>query len=140
MPLFPSAAWCRQLVELANADPEAQAAGQGWNWDVAFVVDADPPACPEPFAVWGRPRDGRVETFRVLDDLGEIDELDPPYLLRARYRIWKDLLQGRLDPVKALTGRQIQLRGDLAELLRRLKYRPMADRILGLMETEFAKE
>lgn len=140
MPLFPSEAWCRRLVELANADPEAREAGKGWRWDVALVVEAEPPVLARPFAVWGRPRDGRVESFRVLDDLGEIDELDPPFLVRARYATWKELLLGRLDPVKALTGRKIQVKGDMEELMRRLKYRPVADRILGLVETEFAKE
>jgi len=70
------------------------------------VVEAEPPAVPRPVAAWGRHQGGRIAEWRILEDLDEILEIEPAYVVRAPYRLWKDLLSRRADPVQAaLTGR-----------------------------------
>ena len=44
-------------------------------------------------------------------------EIVAPFVLRADYAVWKELAQGTLDPLAALTNRRIVLTGSLPKLL-----------------------
>ena len=38
----------------------------------------------------------------MLDDPDDLEEIEPAYLARAPYSVWKGLLSGTLDPVEAV--------------------------------------
>jgi putative sterol carrier protein len=139
MPRFPSKEWCEEAIRLVNDDPEARAAGEGWVGDFGAVIEPEG-ALKKPFTVHVVPRDGRIEKFKVLPDPDDLDELEPLYLARAPYSVWKGLLKGTLDPVEAVLKRKIQLKGDVQPLIERLKYKGIADRVLALVKTEYVDE
>jgi putative sterol carrier protein len=61
-------------------------------------------------------------------------------VVRAPYRLWKDLLSRRADPVQAaLTGR-VRVEGDLESLVRRAQYRYIVEGALAVLSTEFPDE
>ncbi len=76
----------------------------------------------------------------MLADPDDILELEPAYVLRAPYRLWKDLLLGRLDPVKTALSGRLRVEGDLEALLRRASYRYVIERALAQLGTAFADE
>jgi len=86
------------------------------------------------------PRESRIESLRVLDDPDDLDELEPAYLARAPYTVWKQLLQGSLDPVEAVLRRSISVKGDLQQLMERLRFKGIADRVLAGLKTEYVDE
>ena len=86
------------------------------------------------------PKAGRIEKFKVLVDPDDLDELEPVYIARAPYSVWKGLLKGTLDPVEAVLKRRIALKGDVQPLIERLKYKGIADRVLAAVHTEFIDE
>jgi putative sterol carrier protein len=140
MARFPSKEWCEDAVRLLNDDPERSLAAQGWQGDIGVIVDAEPGKLARAFVVHVVPRDARIEKLRVLDEPDDLDELEPAYLARAPYTVWKQLLQGSLDPVEAVLRRRIAVKGDLQQVIERLRFKGIADRLLADLKTEFVDE
>ncbi len=138
--LFPSQEWLAALVGAVNAHPDLGRALAGLGADLAAVVEAQPPALPRPFAAWGRQAGGRIGEWRVREDEDEILEIEPAYVVRAPYRLWKDLLRRRLDPVQAALSGRVRVQGDLEALVRRSGYRYVIDAALDRVATEFPDE
>lgn len=137
MPIFPSREWCEEIIAALHADPESARAGLGWEGDVCVAVLAEKPAFPEPFAVYARPEGGRIVEFRVLEDLDEIDEIEPAYVARANYSTWKNLILGDFDPVEAILKRRIQFEGDLEPIIQRAQFKDLFHRALAKVQTTF---
>ncbi|BDG07696.1 SCP2 sterol-binding domain-containing protein [Anaeromyxobacter paludicola] len=138
--IFPSAEWLAAAVAQVNAEPDLAKALAGLGRDLGAVVEPDPPHFRGAFAVWGRQESGRIAEARVLADPDDLLELEPEYVLRAPYRLWKELLLGRLDPVKTALSGRLRVEGDLEALVRRSGYRYVAERALARLDTEFADE
>lgn len=137
--LFPSQAWLAALLDEVNRHPDLARALAGLGPDLAAVVEADAPALWKPFAAYGRHERGRIAAWRVLADLDEIWELEPAYVVRAPYRVWRALLEGD-DPVKAALSGKLKVEGDLQALVRRAHYRTIVDAALARVATEFAAD
>ncbi|ATB33243.1 SCP2 sterol-binding domain-containing protein [Melittangium boletus] len=137
MATFPSKEWCEEAVRLVNEDPERSLAARGWRGDIGVIVDAEPGRLSRPFVVHVVTRDCLIETPRLLEEPDDLDELEPAYLARAPYSVWKQLLQGSLDPVEAVLRRRIAVKGDLQQLIERLRFKGLADRVLAGLKTEY---
>jgi hypothetical protein len=134
--LFASREWIAALAAAMNAQPDLPRALAGLPRDAAFVVVADGAAFPRTLAVHVEQDEGRVARWRVLADEDDVLELEPAYVLRASYRVWKALLTGR-DPVQAALSGQVRVEGDLEALVRRAGYRYLVDAALRAVATEF---
>lgn len=132
---FASREWISAVVAALNAQPDLGRAIAGLGDDAAFVVEPEPPAFPRAVAVHADAEGGRVARFRILADEDDLLELEPAYVLRAPYRIWKALLRGG-DPVKAALSGQVRVEGDLEALVRRAGYRYVLDAALAAVPTE----
>lgn len=140
MATFPSKEWCEEAVRLVNADPERPLAARGWVGDIGVIVDAEPGKLARAFVAHVVPRDSRIEKLRVLEEPDDLDELEPAYLARAPYSVWKQLLQGSLDPVEAVLRRRIAVKGDMQQLIERLRFKGVADRVFAQLRTEYLDE
>ncbi|HEU4382882.1 MAG TPA: hypothetical protein VFR85_05190 [Anaeromyxobacteraceae bacterium] len=138
--VFPSEAWVAAVVGAVNRHPDLPRALAGLGSDLAAVVEADPPAVPVTLAAWGRHARGRIAEWRLLEDEDEILELAPAYVVRGPYRLWKDLLLRRADPLQAALSGMLQVQGDLEALVRRANYRYVLDQALAKVATEFPDE
>lgn len=136
---FPSREWAAALVASLNRQPDLPEALRGLPPDLAAVVVAEPPAVPEDVAVWGRHGNGRIAEWRMLEDPDEILEIEPAYVVRAPYRVWKALLRGE-DPLQAALSGRVQVEGDLEALVRRAHFRHVVDGALAAVPTLFADE
>jgi hypothetical protein len=140
MATFPSKEWCEQAVRLVNEDPERSLAAQGWQGEIGVIVDAEPGKLARAFVAYVVPNNSRIEKLRVLEEPDDLDELEPAYLARAPYSVWKQLLQGSLDPVEAVLRRRIAVKGDLQQLIERLRFKGIADRVFTQLQTEYVDE
>jgi hypothetical protein len=138
--LFPSPEWLGALVAAVNRHPDLPRALAGLGEDLAAVVEAEPPALPRSVAAYGRQDRGRIGEWRLLEDEDEILEIEPAYVVRASYRLWKDLLRRRADPLQAALSGRVRVRGDLEALVRRSNYRYIVDAALAGLPTEFPDE
>jgi putative sterol carrier protein len=140
MPLFPSEEWCEAAIALVNADPERAVAAAGWNGDLGAVVESEAGKLDETFVAYVVPEGDRIGKFKVLPDPDDLEELEPAYVIRGPYSVWKALLQGTMDPVEAIVRRRIRVQGDVQPLIERARFRGIVDRMLRQLETHFADE
>jgi hypothetical protein len=138
--LFASSPWVDAVVASVNRHPDLGRALAGLGADLAAVVDRDGKAFPRSAAVWGRQEGGVIAEWRVLEDEDDVLELQPAYVVRAPYRTWKEILLGRIDPVKAALSGQVRVQGDLEALVRRSGYRYILDEALRSVATTFPDE
>lgn len=134
--LFASRQWIAALVDALNRHPELPRALAGLGADLAVVVEAEAPRFPRAVAAYGRQERGRIASWRILSDEDEILELEPAYVVRAPYRIWRELLAGA-DPVKAALSGRVKVQGDLEALVRRANYRGVVEEALAALDTRF---
>jgi hypothetical protein len=132
---FASREWIDAVVSALNRHPHLARALAGLPADAAFVVEAERPAWPADLAAYAR-HDGQRVAWRLLADADDILELEPAYVLRAPYGMWKGLLNGA-DPVKAALSGRVRVDGDLEALVRRTAYRYVVDAALAAVTTEF---
>jgi hypothetical protein len=132
---FGSSEWIQAVVAALNAQPELAAALTGLGKTVALVVESDPPVWPRAVAAFAEHDGRRVARCRLLADEDEILELEPNYVIRAPYRVYRQLLGGA-DPVQAALAGRVRVEGDLEALVRRARYRHVVDAALAAVATE----
>ena len=123
---FPDEAWCAFAIEQFNLDPDASLAASGWSGDFGLVVDR--PA--EVIGIYiGAPQGGRLPSPALLP-VAELEARRPSYFAQASEADWRALIEGSLDPIAALVQRRLVARGDLTQVVARLKFRGLAERWL----------
>lgn len=141
MPTFPSRAWLAEAIRLFNQDPETAAAGSGWVGEVGFRVLSEPGQLSHSYAAYLVPAaKGGVERFEYLENADELEGLEPPYVLSAGYSVWKALLKGEMDPVEAVFLRRVEIQGNLQQILERVRFRGIIERVLSQLDSEFVDE
>lgn len=134
--IFASREWIAAVVDALNRQPDLAPALAGLAGEAGFVVERDGPAWPRDVAAWARQERGRVAAWRLLPDPDDLLELEPAYVVRAPYRLWRGLLEGG-DPVQAALSGRVRVEGDLEALVRRSGYRHVVDAALAAVRTEF---
>jgi len=132
---FASREWIAAFVAALDAHPDLGRALAGLPRDAAIVIEAEAPAFPRAVAVHGEQERGRIARWRLLDDEDEVLELEPAYVLRAPYRVWRALLSGG-DPVQAALSGRVRVEGDLEALVRRVNWRYVIEAALRAVPTE----
>jgi len=117
MPLkFPSEAWLKALETRLNSDARYAQVARNWEGDLAFVIEPDDSGeldAPVVFYVdlWH----GKCRSSAVLSD---IDEKQPAFVLTANLKNYRDILEGRLDPMQAMLTRKLKVKGSMAYMMR----------------------
>jgi hypothetical protein len=132
---FASREWIEAVVSALNSQPDLPRALAGLARDAAIVVEAERPAFPRAVAVHGEHESGRIARWRLLEDDDEVLELEPAFVLRAPYGVWRSLLAGA-DPVQAALSGRVRVEGDLEALVRRASYRYVVEGALRAVPTE----
>ncbi|HJV04878.1 MAG TPA: SCP2 sterol-binding domain-containing protein, partial [Actinomycetota bacterium] len=105
---------------------------------VAYVIEAEPDkGLDEDVWTWldlwhGECRDGKV----VSPQEGE----KARFVIRAPYSRWKEIIRGRLDPIKGMMTGKLKLRGDLPTIVRYVKAANELVNLAQTVPTEFADE
>ena len=136
MPVFPSLEWCQAVISAIHAEPDSAKAGKGLVADFAAAVLPESPL-QEPFVIFARAVEGRVEGLRLLEDLDEIEEIEPAYVARAGYSAWRQIIESRLDPIDAILRKRIEVSGDLQPIIERAQFKDLVWRVLAKVPTTF---
>jgi putative sterol carrier protein len=114
--LFPSQEWISIFRDRINASPEYRDAAATWEGAVAFVFEAEPDrGVPEDLWAFLDLWHGECRDARMLDPVAGSDA---PYVIRAPYSRWKEVLRGDLDPVKGMMQGKLKVQGDLPTIVR----------------------
>jgi putative sterol carrier protein len=106
--------WAEALRDAIENDATYRETAVKWTWPVALVLDATPEAgFDEAVAVELVLDRGRCHGAAILHP----DQVTAPFVLRAPYLTWKEVVRGDLDPLAGVTRGRIGVRGSLATLM-----------------------
>jgi putative sterol carrier protein len=136
--LFPSEEWMTIYQERINASAEYREAAATWEAPIAFAFEAEPDrGVPEDLwamlDLWhGECRDARM--------LAPAEGERAPFVIRAPYSRWKEVLRGDLDPVKGMMQGKLRLQGDLATIVRYVRAANELVHLTTQVPTQFLDE
>lgn len=116
---FPSEAWTAAYRNAINQNRAYREAGTAWTFgSVALVVVPDPAeAALKPAGMVLDVHQGQCRTARYVE--GDENPKDAEFVIVAPYARWKDVIEGRLDPIKGMMDGKLRLtRGHLPTIIR----------------------
>jgi putative sterol carrier protein len=138
MPMFASQAWFEAFQVQINASDHYRESAADWEGDIAFRIVAEPDR-NVPEDLWGY-LDLWHGDCRAARAIGPGGADAAAYTLSAPYSRWKDVVQGELDPIKAMMQGKLRVRGDLPTIVRYVKAANELVRLTGLVDTDFPDE
>ncbi len=138
MAVFPSDEWLAIYRERINGSAEYREAAASWEGAIAFVFEAEPDrGVPEDLWALLDLWHGECREARMADP-GEGERA--PYVIRAPYSRWKEVLAGDLDPVRGMMQGKLKLRGDLPTIIRYVRAANELVHLTITVPTEFLDE
>jgi hypothetical protein len=117
MPVFPSAAWLDEYVRCMNDSEEFADAARTFEADIVYVFEAEP-ELGVPADIWCRADFGGGACRWAKYDIGPDNGAGAQFTLRAPYSIWKEVIQGHIDPMEGMLDGDLVVTGHLPTLLR----------------------
>ena len=135
MARFPSDEWLTLYRDLINGSKEYRESSLDWEGDIAFVMEAEPDrGVPEDLIAWLDLWHGECRGARMIT----VEEgAGAAYGISAPYSRWHEVVEGRLEPVKAMVQGKLKLRGDLAEIVRHVRAAKELVHLTTRVPTEF---
>jgi putative sterol carrier protein len=132
---FPSDGWLTLYRDLINGSQEYRESSLDWEGDIAFVMEAEPDrGVPDDLIAWLDLWHGECRAARMIT----VEESQAAaYGISAPYSRWREVVEGRLEPVKAMVQGKLKLRGDLAEIVRHVRAAKELVHLTTLVPTEF---
>ena len=98
---FPSPEWVQAYKTAINANPNYRTAAKDWTHGVvAMVVKAAPElGIPDDLAMWLDVHQGECRETKLLS---RKDADGAAFVIEADYPMWKQVIRGELDPIKAM--------------------------------------
>lgn len=131
---FGSMEYLQEVQRRTNADAEYQRLAQDENDSYTMIIQAEPDrGVPDTITVGYAIAQGRITA--VWEGERETD-----FALQAPYGVWVRILNGQLDPNKAMMMRKLKVKGNLLKLLKTADATIRWLRVLQTIPTEFAGE
>ena len=112
--LFATDEWAKVLqVELNNSEAYRKAAAK-WEGDFYFVVEKGP-TIPEDVYMYLDLWHGEARDAYLAEDP---TAKKPAFTLRAPLEIWKGVLDKKIDPIRGIMTRQLQLKGNMMKIMK----------------------
>jgi putative sterol carrier protein len=107
---FPSAEWVAAYKDAINANAGYKAAGKDWTHGaVAMVVKADAAlGIAEDLAMVLDVHQGECRSTKFVPASAK-DAQDAPFVIVAPYSTWRTVMEGQLDPTKAMMQNKLKL-------------------------------
>ena len=130
---FPSDQWIKELSRQLNASASYEKSAKDWEGDFIFVVEPDEFFDTTAYMflslLHGKSPDAAM--------LASEDEREAPFVIRAPFGVWRQVVEGKLDPIQGMLTRKLKLQGDLLKVMRYPKAAIEIITCCAGIETEF---
>jgi len=130
---FPSDEWIKELTHQLNSSESYEKSAKGWEGDFVFIVEPDETYADTTCMFLGL-RDGKSTGAALL---ASEDEREAEFVLRAPFNVWRQVIEGKLDPIQGMMTHKLKLKGNMMKIMR---YPRAAKEIIACcasVETEF---
>lgn len=134
--VFPSQEWVEAFKDAVNNNPDYRTAAKTWEGDFYFVVEPDASSSfSEPVIMYMDLWHGECREAYLVTDRSQ---KKPEFVISAPYSVWKQVVTGKLDPIKGLMTRKLKLQGNMMKIMRAVKAANELVRSCTFVPTEFA--
>lgn len=135
---FPSKEWIVEFRKEINANEEYKEAAVTWEGVVVLIFNAEPDiGLAEDFIAWADLWHGECREIKQVT-LEEAEKA--PYVIRGSYANWKQVVQGRLGPVKGMMQGKLKLKGNLPTIVKYVKASDELVKCAAKVPSEFLDE
>jgi putative sterol carrier protein len=118
--LYPSDGWIKELDRICNEDPEFKEAAGSFSGKFIFQIEAEPGKLDETAFLSVQVKDGVSSEAKALSSLEELPDAD--YIVAGKYSAWKNIVQAKLEPLRAIMTRKLKLiKGSQLKILKEVK-------------------
>ncbi len=147
MPKFMSEEWLDVFKDALNANEAYAKAASWWTGDFIFIVKAGGNLDRDAMAYVGLTHGkctgvkpvtsaNEYEVVRPGETASSDDKLAVEYTYEASYDSWVQILNGELDPIRALLSGQARIEGEMAKILKATDAAKELVRTASIIETE----
>ncbi len=137
---FPSKQWTDAYKDAVNNNPEYAEAGKDWtHGTVALVVKADPTiGIEKDMAMLLDVHQGKCRSTTYTD--AETAKQEAAFVVEAVYDLWKEVIDGTLDPTKGMMQGKLKLtKGHLPTMIRYVQSSKQLVASAAQVPTEFLR-
>jgi putative sterol carrier protein len=118
--LYPSDEWIKELDRICNEDPEFKDAAGSFSGKFIFQIEKEPGKLDETAFLTVQVKDGVSSEAKALASLDELPDAD--YIVTGKYSAWKNVVQAKLEPLRAIMTRKLKLiKGSQLKILKEVK-------------------
>ena len=114
---FPSKEWLQALKEKLNTDEKYAEIASKWEGEIAFFIEPGGPI-KDTLLFYTDLWHGKCRDAFVVENLEQLDELAPAFILRSPYQSFVRVLKGQLDPMQAMITRKLKVQGSMGYMMR----------------------
>ncbi len=119
--LYPSDEWIKELQKICNNDPEFAAVAGKFSAKMMHEIEAEPGKLKNTVLLYLWPNNGKVTEAKVLSALDEAPP-DIDYIMSGKYSAWKAVVNGKMDPFRAMATNKIKVvKGSQLTLMKQAK-------------------
>lgn len=117
--LFPSEEWVQAYHEAIRASDYSET-GKSWTKGAVALICKAAPAIglAEDQGIWLDLNEGVCRAARLVSVQ---EALKAPFCVTGEYARWRQVIEGKLDPIKGMMQGKLRLKGDLPTIVRYVK-------------------
>lgn len=125
--------WVKALCRECNKSQAYREAARNWEGDMYFVTEPEGPV-KEKIVMYMDLWHGECRSACLIADESE---KSPAYRMTAPYGVWKQILEKKLDAVQAMMTGRLNVKGDMAQIMKMPRAAVELTNCTLLIDTEF---
>lgn len=130
---FPSDEWIKELSRLLNESEAYERSARDWEGDFLFIIEPDK-VYPHTAYLYLDLYHGKSPSAAQI---GSPEEKKAAYTLAAPFSTWRQVIEGKLDPIQGMMTRKLRLQGNLMQIMRYPKAAKEIVSCCALIPTDF---
>jgi len=130
---FPSDEWIKELSRRLNASASYERSAKDWEGDFVFVVEPDATYSGTAYLFLGLYHGKSPEATALAND----NERTAEFVIRAPFSVWRQVIEGKLDPIQGMMTRKLKLAGNMMKVMRYPKAAKEIVDCCALVPTDF---
>jgi putative sterol carrier protein len=138
--VYPSEDWAKAFCKEINNTAEYRESAKGWQWDLVLIATKIPPQVAQAVGTSAGAiklilREGQCLGVEFYTDPSKADA---PFIIEGEYSVWRQIMDGKLDPTSALLSNKLKVKkGSMTTLIRYAKAAVALTKATSKVPTKF---
>jgi putative sterol carrier protein len=130
---FPSDEWIKALSDQLNTSESYEKSAKDWEGDFVFVIEPDDAYDTTAYLFLGLFHGKSPDATMLASE----DERQTEFVIHAPFGTWRQVVEGKLDPIQAMMTRKLKLEGNMMKIMRYPKAAKEIVDCCALVPTDF---